>query len=469
VLADRFPDLAETQPELLAYHYTEAGLTEPALVYWQQAGHRAMQRSAHVEAVNHLTRGLALLTALPDTPERSQRELAFQLALGPQLAVTKGYAAPEVEQAFARARALCQQGGDTPQLGFVLWGLYRFYFMRAEHRTAQELAAQLLSLTQHDPAPAWCLAAHAALGVALWVQGHLTAAREHLVPALPDVEAPQRRALAFRYGVDPEVLRLLYAAIDLWFLGYAEAALQQLQAMLTLAQELAHPSSLVVAHGGAAWLQRCRRDIPATQARAEAVLTLATEQEFAYWMAGGTILRGWAFAGQGHAAEGIAHMQQGLAAYRATGAELFGPFWLAMLAEAYGQVGQAEAGLQTLAEALTHVDKTGERFWEAELHRLQGELLLIQGTRHGSARTTAPGPAIMAEAAACFQQALAVACRQQAKSLKLRATMSLSRLWQQQGKRAEAHELLVPIYGWFTEGFDTADLQEAKALLNSLA
>jgi class 3 adenylate cyclase len=205
VLEARFPESCETQPELLAHHYTEAGLTEQAIGYWQQAGQRAIQRSANVEAVNHLTRGLALLTLLPDTPERTQQELAFHLSLGAQLAVTKGYAASEVEQAFARARALCQQGGERPQLGFVLWGLYRFYFMRAEHRTAQELAAQLLRLAQHDLAPVVLLAAHAALGTALWVQGHLTAAREHLVPALPRVEAQQRRELAFRYGVDPEL------------------------------------------------------------------------------------------------------------------------------------------------------------------------------------------------------------------------------------------------------------------------
>jgi class 3 adenylate cyclase len=240
VLESQFPETAEAQPELLAHHYTEAGCVEQAIPYWQQAGQRAIQRSANVEAVNHLTRGLALLTLLPDTPERTQRELAFHLSLGAQLTVTKGYAAPEVEQAYARARALCQQGGETPQLGFVLWGLYRFYFMRAEHRTAQELAAQLLSLAQHDRAPALLLAAHAALGTALWVQGHLLAAREHLVPEVPGVEAQQRRVLAFHYGVDPGVLRLLYTAIDLWFLGYADAALQQLQAMSTLTQELAH-------------------------------------------------------------------------------------------------------------------------------------------------------------------------------------------------------------------------------------
>jgi predicted ATPase len=340
--------------------------------------------------------------------------------------------------------------------------------MRAEHRTAQELAAQLLSLAQHASTPSLLLAAHTALGGALWVQGHLTAAQEHLVPELPRVEAQQRRIPAFHYGVDPGVLRSVFTAYTLWSLGYADAALQRLQAMFTLAQELAHPFSEAVAQGGAACIQQLRRDIPDTQARAEATLTLAIEQGFPYWMASGAILRGWALAVQGQAEEGISHMQQGLAAYRATGAEYCRPFWLAMLAEAYGQVGRADEGLRALDEALAHVDKTGERFWEAELYRLQGELLLIQGTEQGRAHTAAPALPIMAEAETRFVRALDIAHRQQARSYELRAATSLGRLWQRQGKRQEAYNLLAPVYGWFTEGFDTADLQEARTLLEEL-
>jgi predicted ATPase len=464
-----YPDRLQERYSELAHHYRRSGNARKAVVYLRRASQQAAQRSAYNEALAQLTAALDLLATLPEGQERLRQELLVQTTLGPVLSVAKGYAAPAVERSFTRARELCQLAGDTPQLGLVLWGLHRFYFMRAGHRTAQELAAQLLSLAQHDPAPSSLLAAHTALGIALWVQGHLTAAREHLEPELPRVEAPQRRALAFRYGVDPGVLRLLYTAIDLWGLGYADAALQRLRAMLTLAQGLAHPFSLVVAQGGAAWTQRCRRDIPDTQARAEAALTLATEQGFPYWMAGGAILRGWALAAQGQAEEGISEIQQGLAAYRATGAELFRPFWLALLAEAHGKVGQVGEGFTALAEALAHVDKTGERFWEAELHRLQGELLLIQGTGQGRSRTAAPEPSITAEAEGCFQQAPAIARHQQAKSLELRTAMGLSRLWQQQGKRAEAYELLAPIYGWFTEGFDTADLQEANALLEALS
>jgi DNA-binding winged helix-turn-helix (wHTH) protein/predicted ATPase len=452
----------------LAVHFTRGRDAWRAVKYLQYAGENALRRSAYQEAITQLTAALDLLATLPEGRERLQHELLVQTTLGPVLSVAKGYAAPEVERSFTRARELCQLLGDTPQLSLILWGLYRFYFVRAEHHTAQELAAQLLSLAQHDPAPSLLLAAHTALGAALWVQGHLTAAREHLVPELPGVQAPQRRALPFRYGVDPGVLRLGFTAYDLWSLGYADAALQRLQAMLTLAQELAHPFSLVVAQGIAACIQQRRRDIPDTQAWAEAALTLATEHGFPYWMAGGAILRGWALATQGHAEEGIPHMQQGLAAYRATGAELVWQFWLAMLAEAYGQGGRAEEGLCALAEALAHVDKTGERFGEAELHRLKGELLLIQGTGKGRARTADPELSIMAEAEACFVRALDIARRQQAKTLELRAAMSLARLWQRQGKRAAAYDLIAPIYGWFTEGFDTADLQEAKALLEEL-
>jgi predicted ATPase len=453
----------------LAVHFVRGHDAGRAVTYLHYAGENALQRSAYQEAITQLTAALDLLATLPEGQERLQHELRVQTTLGPALSVAKGYAAPEVEHSLTRARELCQLVGDTPQLGLVLWGLHRFYFMRAEHRTAQELAGQLLSLAQHAPAPSLLLAAHTALGGALGVQGHLTAAREHLVPELPRVEPQQRWAPAFHYAVDPGVLRPLFTAYTLWSLGYADAALQRLQALLTLAQELAHPFSKAVVQGGTACIQQLRRDIPDTQARAEATLTLAIEQGFPYWLASGAILRGWALAVQGQAAEGISHMQQGLAAYRATGAEYCRPFWLAMLAEAYGQVGRADEGLRVLDEALAHVDKTGERFWEAELHRLQGALLLIHGTGKGSARTAAPELSRLAEAEACFVRALDIARRQQAKSWELRAATSLSRLWQQQDKRAAAYDLLAPVYGWFTEGFDTADLQQAKVLLAELA
>jgi class 3 adenylate cyclase/predicted ATPase len=455
--------------EALAHHYGRSGNTPKAVDYLQRAGQQAAQRSVHAEAIAHLTAALDLLQTLPESPERLQQELLVQATLGPVLSVAKGYAAPEVERSFTRARELCQLVGDTPQLGPVLWGLHRFYLMRAEHRTAQELAEQLLRLSQHTPASPLFLAAHAGLGSALVFQGEQIAARGYLLQELSLSDAQERRGLAFRYGMDPGVLRHGWAAFDLWTLGYPEAALQQSQAMLALAQELAHPFSVGAALVSAAIVQQCRRDLPGTQAWAEATLTLATEQGFPYFMGWSAILRGWALAMQGQAEEGLAQMRQGLAACRATGAEGFRPLWLALLAEASGHAGQGDEGLRAVAEALAAVHTTGERWWEAELHRLQGELLLIQGADRGDWRADPTGPSLIAEAESCFQRALDVARCQQAKSFELRAAMSLSRLWQRQGKRQEARDLLAPIYHWFTEGFDTADLQAAKALLEELS
>jgi predicted ATPase len=248
-----------------------------------------------------------------------------------------------------------------------------------------------------------------------------------------------------------------YAAVTLWFLGYPDQGLTRSQEAVRLAQQKAHPFSLGFALNFAALFHQCRREMRAVQERAEAAISLAQEQGFPHWMAVGAILHGWALAHQGQAQEGITQIQQGMMDYRATGAELARPYWLALLAEAHGTMEQPETGLTALAEALTLVDTTGERVWEPELYRLKGELLLqCSSDNHTEAET-------------CFHHAIAIAQNQQAKSLELRAAMSLARLWQQQGKRAVAYELLAPVYGWFTEGFDTADLQEAKALLEALA
>jgi len=267
----------------------------------------------------------------------------------------------------------------------------------------------------------------------------------------------QHRSHASLYsGHDPGVCCRFHAAWVLWLLGYPDQGLQRSQDALALAQELAQPQSLAIALRWAADLHTHRREGQAVQERAEAVIRLSTEQRFEQELAQGTILWGWALTGQGQGVEGIAAMHQGLAALRATGGELRRPQFLALLAEAYGERGQSEEGLNVLVEAVAAVEKTGERYYEAELYRLRGELLL---KRSGADEQ---------QVETCFSQALATARLQQAKSLELRAAMSLSRLWQQQGKRAEAHTLLAPIYGWFTEGFDTADLQEAKALLEAL-
>jgi predicted ATPase len=428
-----------------------------AIPYWQQAGQRAIERSAHVEALAHLTKGLDVLTTLPVTPEHTRQELDLQTDLGLALMAAKGYAAPEVERAYARARELCGQVGESPQLFPVLWGLFAFYHVRAELRTARELGEQFLSLAQRVHDPALLLQAHRMLGATVFYLGELAAAQAHVEQGIALHVPHQYRAHAFRVGQDLEVACLSIAALALWLRGYPDQARKRSHEALTLAQERAHLHSLAYALNFAALLHTFRQEGEAAQARAEAAMTLSTKQGFPFWLARGMILRGWALARLEPREEGIAQMRQGLAAYRVTGAELGRSHFLALLAEGHRKVGQRAEGLSLLAEALAAMDKTGERFWEAELHRLKGELLLqkVVPDEH--------------QAEACFHQALDVARRQQARSLELRAATSLSRLWQHQGQRAAAHQLLAQVYGWFTEGFDTADLQEAKALLDELA
>jgi predicted ATPase len=452
----RFPEVVATQPEVVARHCTAAGQDEAAIGYWQRAGQRALQGSAYAEAIAHLTQGLAVLTTLPATPERLHQELDLQVALGTALRVTKGFAAPEVERAYARARELCAQLGDTPQLFPVLRGLMQYYLNRGDLQTATQLGEQLLRLAQVQPDPAPLLLAHFQLGAVLFYRGEPAAARTHHKQALALYTPQARGALAVRYGLDLGVGSHSYLVRALWALGFPEQALQHSQAARTLAEEVAHPLSLVQALLYAAIVHQCRREVPAAHAQAAAAMTLATEQGFVQRVAWGTVLHGWALAMQGQGEAGLAEIRQGLAAELATGATLNQPYFLGLLAEAYGAGGHPDAGLTILAEALAVLDTTEVCDYDAELSRLRGALLLQQ----------AVPDAVQAEA--CFHQALDVARQQQAKSWELRAATSLARLWQSQGKRQDAYDVLAPVYHWFTEGFDTADLQEAKTLLDQL-
>ena len=456
VLETQFPETAATQPELLAYHYTEASLSEPAIRYWQRAGARDLQRSANPEAVQHLTQGLQLLATLPETPARDQQELNLQIALAQALAATRGTSAPEVEQTYARARALCAQIGETPQLSPTLLGLWRFYRGRAALSTARELGEQLFGLAQREADPLPRLEAHDALGTTLFYLGDYTAARMHVEQGVALADPTTQRAQVLRNGEASGMRCLGVAANALWCLGYPSQAMQRSQEALVLAQELSHPYSLTVAQSWAAHLHHRRREVPAVQAQADALLTLATTQGFSLMAGFGTCWRGWVLAIQGEGEAGLAQLYQGLVAIRATGAEQWWLLFLVVLAEAAGHAGQVEEGLRRLAEALTMLEASRHGDLLAEAYRLQGTFLL---------RRDVPD---VAQAETCLQQSLSIARRQQAKSWELRAAMSLARLWQQQGKRSAAYEILAPVYGWFTEGFDTADLQEAKALLDAL-
>jgi predicted ATPase len=440
----------------LAHHYRHSGHAEKAVFYLQRAGEQAFQRSAYTEAISLLTTGLELLQTLPDTPERRRQELAVQITLGQAFMATKGQVSPEAEHAYTRAYALCQQVGETPQLYEVLAGLRVVYEVRGELAKARELAEEVLSLAQRAQDPGRLARAHASLGLIVFYLGELAPARAHLEQgrALSDSMQDASNALGDQ---SPGVRCRRIAAWVLWWLGYPDQALQQSHEAISLVQERAHPYSLAFALYFAGILHGLCREGQAAQARAEALIALARQHEFLGMLARGTILRGWALAEQGQPAEGIAQMCQGLMAYQAAGLEVGQPMLLASLAEAYGRMGQATEGLSTLDEALALAHKHEAPYYEAELYRLKGELLL--------ARSAEPHT----EAEASFQQALNVARHQQAKSLELRAAMSLARLWQRQGKLAEAHQLLGDIYGWFTEGFDTADLQEARALLEALS
>jgi TOMM system kinase/cyclase fusion protein len=458
VLEAQFPDTTETQPELLAHHYTEAGLIAQALPYWQQAGQRAVKRSAGVEAISHLTKGLRLLQILPDTPERPQYELDLQMMIALAWMTTKSYAAPEVGQAYNRALELCRQIGETPQLFPVLSGLVRFYYTRAELQTARELGEQCLRLAQGAQDPTLLMEAHRLLGATLLDLGEFGSARPHLEQGIALYDPQQHRSLASFYGTDPGVVCHCYISNLLWCCGYPDQALQRSQESLTLAEKVAHPVTRAGTWHFAAVVHQFRREGPAAHERAEAAVLLCAEYGFAIFAALGTIDQGWALAEQGQGETGIRQIRQGLTAYRTVGAEVLRTYLLALLAEVHRKEGQLEEGLAVLAEAQEIANRTGERYWEAELYRLKGEVTLQSHNQHPEAG-----------AEACFLKAIDIAQKQHAKSLELRAATSLARLWQQQGKQKEAHQLLSPVYNWFTEGFDTKDLQEAKALLDELS
>jgi class 3 adenylate cyclase/predicted ATPase len=457
VLESQFPETTEAQPELVAHHYTEASLTEKAARYWHHAGQRAIQRSAHVEAIAHLRQGLALLQTLPETPDRVAREVDMLIALGASLLATQGYAAPEVGETYTYARHLCQHLEDPQQLFSVLRGLWNYYLVRAEYQTAHALGEQLLTLAQQVQDTAMLVAAHRALGTTLAFVGVPASAHTHLTQGMVQYDLQQHRAYAWLYGEDAGVFCRSQGARTLWHLGYPDQALAWNEAAVMLAQQIAHPFSLSFALSAAAMFHQFRREVRLTHKRAEAAISLAKEQGFPHWIAHGSLLCGWALVQQGQAQEGIEQLHQGLIAHRATGAELLRPYFLSLLAEAQGTLGEPETGLAVLTEALTLVDTTGESWYEPELYRLKGASLLQQSSDNST------------EAETCFHHALDIARNQQAKSFELRTATSLARLWQQQGKCQEAHDLLAPVYNWFTEGFDTADLQDAKALLEALA
>jgi predicted ATPase/class 3 adenylate cyclase len=458
-LQDQFSAIANARPELLAHHCMEAGLPEQAIRQWYIAGQQAIQRSANVEAVSHLSKALDLLMRMPENPERAQQELTLQVAIGTPLIASKGFASPVVERVYARARRLCQDAGEAPELFPVLSGLWMFYTSRGEHMTARDLAERCLRIAQSVGDTGLLVHAHQILGVGFITTSDFVRALDNLEQALEKYDPREHCSLVYTYGQDPAAFVLTLVSWPLWFLGYPDQALRRCQEAQALAQTLNHPyTSLSVAAFSACFYQ-FDRNPRAVEELAEQAISISTDHGFVFYRAWGLIMRGWALAEQGQVLEGIAQMRVGLDEYRTNGGGSNKPFFLSLLGEAYGKLGQFNQALNVLAEAQDLADENRECWWQAELHRIKGELILAQRDRH----TTLHSGQIEAEE--CFHKALAIARAQKAKSLGLRAAMSLSRLWIPQSRHSEAQQLLHETLDTFEEGFETRDLMEAKLLM----
>jgi len=444
----------------LARHFREAGVVGKAVDYLREAGERAVHMSAYEEAVAHFTRGLALLEGLvesgeggPGSPEqrmeRARRELMLRVGLAVPLQSLRGYGDPEVGRLYNRARELCQQVGETPYLLPVLWYLAFYYCVRAEYRTACELAERAGN-------PLATAAAHFAVVFAsLYMFWEWVESRVHLEQAVALChDMQEQRSMPFLYGQDIGVISLATLCIALTFQGYPDQGLERGREALARAEELAYPLTQAAAFGYLGLCYVHRRDPQMAWEMGETCLRLSSEQGFAYWAILGRYDCGWALVEQGRAEEGAALIQQVIADAQATGCEEARTMRLAGLAGAYGKMGQVEDGLVLLDEALGFALSRDEHFYESEVYRVKGELLLLQGEE--------------AEAEACFQRAAEMAGRLGLRLSELRATVNLCRLWQEQGQQQKAKERLAQIYGWFSEGFDLVDLQEAKALLEEL-
>lgn len=468
-LVGHYGDQSPTVASKLAFLFESARDWSHAAEYFLLAAENAARLFANEETITLARRGLEMLKRLPDTTERARQELRLQIMLGSPLMATKGYAGSETMQAYSRARELCQQLGESDFR--VLFGLCVICVVRSEHERALEIAEQMLPLGENSRDPVELLQAHWTMGLILHYLGELARALDHLERTIGFYDQQHYRSQLFLYGADAGVLTRAYTARVLWILGYTDRAREMVRAAAVLAEKVRHPMSLAVTLSAAVTLDACCGDERVAQTGAEDLIALSKEQGLPFYSSVGTIWSGWALSMQGQYKEGLAQLRDGMARYRAIGSELARTSYLALLAEALGEAGQLSEGLNVLAEALTVANLTGERFYEAELHRLKGELLLMQATGEKdrlsaeALRTrSAERPAISA-AETCFLRAIDIARQQDAKSWELRAVMSLHRLRRKQGKPKESQQLLREIFDWFTEGFDTVDLREARALL----
>jgi predicted ATPase len=454
-LETHFPELMVSQPELLAQHYAEAGLVEKSVAYWGRAGRRSAARSAMAEAAAQLQKGLDQLALLPGTPQRQQQELEFWSALGAALRYVKGQAAPEMGHAFTHARELWEQLGSPSEFLHIPYGQSNYHIYRGEFDLAQRLDEDLLRLSRQRSDSAGLVLGHRSSGRGLMLVGRFASSRSHLEEVLALYDPISHSSLVHQTGSHPRVGSQGHLGITLFCLGFPDQALAQSNAAIAEALMLAHPPSLAASLAMGARLLSLGGDNMALDERAGQLMALATERGFPMYRALGTIYRGWGKARTGDVAEGLSLLRSGSSAYRATGAEYTMPYYIALLAKACDIADKVDEASTLLDDALQIAEGIGERWFTAELYRHKGQVLLRQG--HPEA------------AEELYRTALGIAEEQEAKLWELRAAVSLAQLLRDQGRRAEARDLLTPVYGWFTEGFDAQDLKGAKELLDEVS
>jgi predicted ATPase len=455
---DRFPEIVAAQPALLAHHYAAAGLTTPAITYYRRAAERAMAASANAEAIAHLTKGLELIDSLPESPERISREIDFRLALGAPLIATQGWGSVAAQAAYTRAKELCAGSGETPEHFRSLVGLWVIHLVRPDLETASELSRELLNLSGKLESDEHRLAAECVACITCCDSGRSTKALSHAA-RVRVLYGPERHRGPKILMFDPAMAALAFESRVLWCLGYPERACERGLTALSMGETVAHPLSLCVALREEAFLRIVRREPELIAARIKTYCAVAREQGFAYDCALGSMLEIWheTWITGRCADDRIGAFKSALADQQMMGIQIALGWCHVLFAECLEKEGNTDEALAALAAAVVHFEHTGsDAIWEPEVHRSMGDLLLRRNP-------TAPDRAEVS-----YRRAIERARSQEAKSWELRASTSLARLWRDQGRCIEARKLLAPVYGWFTEGFDTADLKEAKALLDEL-
>jgi class 3 adenylate cyclase/predicted ATPase len=441
----------------LARHYRRSGNVPKALEYHERVGQQALQRSAYMDAMRALTAAMELLMRMPESPERDRRELGLQTALGPVLMITKGWAAPETERVYLRAQKLAENGGTAAQRFSLLVGLFGIAYVGGRFTEARDRLEQTRSSTSQQPEPEFLLELHHHDWSIALSTGELEIAQRHVEDGLVFYQEHPGSVPVTPYSAHhPAVCGHAWGAIVFWLRGYPDAARRHADRAISLAHEVGHSPSVIFALGHKANFHQIAREVTSALEAAEAAITMAEKEGVPLFEPWARVARGWALAHLGQTEQGVPQIRDGLAMASAAGTEIWRTYNLAQFAEAYGAAGRIDEGLEASAEALEVVRENGERWWEAEILRLRGELLLKRN------------PAGLAEAQTAFEGSIKIARKQGAKSLELRTTTSLARLLTKQGKRAEARTMLAGIYNWFTEGFDTADLKDAKAQLEEL-